>query len=132
MGLTVALISLLVLIFMSFPAMNLVNINITRIMERASEIGIRRSFGASVKTLLMQFLTENILLTLIGGCIGFLLALAVIYFINRSGIYPYFFLSVNFPLFIYAILFSLLFGLLSGVVPALRMAKMNIVNALKS
>lgn len=131
-GLAILLVSLLVLIFMSFPAMNLVNINITRILERASEIGIRRSFGASVRTLLIQFLTENILLTLIGGCMGFLLALLVIYLINRSGIIPYFFLSVNFSLFFYAILLSLVFGFLSGVLPAWRMARMDIVTALKS
>jgi putative ABC transport system permease protein len=132
MGLFIFLVCVLILLFMSFPAMNLVNINITRIMERASEIGIRRSFGASIKTLLTQFLIENILITLIGGIIGFFLALVMIFLINRSGIFPHFFLNVNFPLFIYAVLLSILFGILSGVVPAFRMARTNIVNALKS
>ena len=131
-GLFILIIVILTLLFMSFPALNLVNINITRIMERASEIGIRRSFGASVKTLLTQFLIENILITLIGGIIGFILALIIIYLINTSGLFPYFFLTVNFPVVVYALVLSLLFGILSGVYPAYRMAKMNIVNALKS
>lgn len=132
MGLFVLLLSMLILLFMSFPALNLVNINISRILERASEIGIRRSFGASMKTLLFQFLIENILITLIGGFIGFGLALVVIWLINISGIFPYFFLSVNFQLIVYALVLSFLFGILSGLYPAYRMARMNIVNALKS
>lgn len=131
-GWFIFLITLFILLFMSFPAMNLVNINITRIMERASEIGIRRSFGASVKTLLTQLLLENILITLIGGAIGFLLALILIYLINQSGIFPYVILEINLMVAVYAVILSILFGILSGVVPAYRMARMNIVNALKS
>lgn len=131
-GLFSLLLVAVILLFMSFPALNLVNINISRILERASEIGIRRSFGASVKTLLLQFLIENILITLIGGMIGFVLALIMIWLINFSGIFPYFFLTVNFSVILYALILSLLFGILSGVYPAYRMARMNIVNALKS
>ncbi|MFC2102670.1 ABC transporter permease [Bacteroidota bacterium] len=131
-GLFIVGLAVMILLFMSFPALNLVNINITRILERASEIGIRRSFGASVKTLLLQFLVENVLLTMIGGLIGFFLALAVVWIINTSGIFPYFFLTVNFAVIVYALILSILFGILSGVYPAFRMAKMNIVNALKS
>ncbi len=59
--------TLFALLFMSLPAINLVNINISRILERSSEIGIRKAFGASSKTLVYQFVIENILLTLIGG-----------------------------------------------------------------
>ena len=49
------------------PTVNLVNINISRIMERASEIGVRKAFGAPARTLVGQFLVENVLLTLVGG-----------------------------------------------------------------
>ena len=42
-------------------------------MERASEIGVRKAFGASSRTLVGQFVIENIVLTLIGGSIGFVL-----------------------------------------------------------
>jgi len=65
-GLFILILAVLLLLFMSFPALNLVNINITRILERASEIGIRRSFGASVKILLIQFLILNVILGLFG------------------------------------------------------------------
>ena len=55
------------LLFVLIPTVNLVNINISRIMERASEIGVRKAFGAPARTLVGQFLVENILLTLVGG-----------------------------------------------------------------
>ena len=58
---TVAVI--FILFFMLLPTLNLVNINISRIMERSSEIGVRKAFGASSKTLVWQFITENIILT---------------------------------------------------------------------
>ena len=55
------------LLFMALPAMNLVNLNISRILERASEIGVRKAFGASSWTLVGQFLVENLILTLVGS-----------------------------------------------------------------
>ena len=55
----------IIFLFMSLPAINLININLNRIMERSSEIGIRKAFGASSKTLTYQFITENIMLSLI-------------------------------------------------------------------
>ena len=53
----------------------LVNINITRIMERSSEIGVRKAFGASSKTLVYQFIVENMILTFLGGIIGIVLSM---------------------------------------------------------
>jgi len=78
----------LLLLFLLLPTINLVNINITRIMERSSEIGVRKAFGASSKTLVYQFLVENIILTLLGGLIGIVLSFIVIYFFNQSGFTP--------------------------------------------
>jgi putative ABC transport system permease protein len=46
----------LMVLFMLFPAINLVNINASRIIERSSEVGVRRAFGASRRTLVGQFL----------------------------------------------------------------------------
>ena len=58
-------------LFMLLPAVNLVNLNTSRIMERASEIGVRKAFGASSRTLVGQFVVENLVLTLVGGAVGF-------------------------------------------------------------
>lgn len=130
-GKMVIVVSLLLLLFLSLPTINLVNINITRIMERSSEIGVRKAFGASSKTLVYQFLVENIILTLLGGIIGIIMSYIVIYFFNMSEFTPDFHLSLNFTVLAIGLFVCLIFGLLSGVYPAWRMSRLNVVAALK-
>ncbi len=125
-------VGLLILMFMGLPAINLVNVNVSRIMERASEIGVRKAFGAPAKTLLWQFIVENVFITLIGGFFALILSLLIILFINSSGWIAYADLTINFTVFAVSFLVSLIFGLLSGVLPAYRMSKLKIVDALKS
>ena len=124
-------LGLFAFLFMALPAINLININISRIIERSSEIGVRKAFGATVPTLVFQFIVENIIITLIGGGIGVLLSLAAIYYLNNSGFIPHLNLVLNLKVLMISLLFCLLFGLMSGVLPALRMSKMNVVDALK-
>jgi len=127
----VIIVSLAVLLFLLLPTINLVNINVTRIMERSSEIGVRKAFGASSKTLVYQFLVENIILTLLGGILGVLLSLIVIYFFNQSSMIPDLKLSLNFTVLAIGLGICLIFGLMSGVYPAWRMSRLNVVSALK-
>ncbi len=124
------LIGLMVL-FMILPVLNLVNININRIMERYSEIGVRKSFGASTVTLVGQFIVENVILTLIGGIIGYILTGIVLAVFNSTEIIPYSNFTLNFRIFVYAILITLFFGLFSGVYPAWRMSRLKPVDALQ-
>ncbi|MHA4895934.1 ABC transporter permease [Pedobacter sp. PWIIR3] len=130
-GKMTVILSFLMFLFLLLPTINLVNINITRIMERSSEIGVRKAFGASSKTLVYQFLVENIILTLLGGIIGVILSLIVIYLFNQSEFTPDFHLSLNFTVLGLGLLVCILFGLLSGVYPAWRMSRLNVVAALK-
>ena len=122
----------LALLFMLLPAVNLVNLNVSRIMERASEIGVRKSFGASSLVLVGQFLVENIALTLMGGAIGLL--------VGRSGCCGSSTaaassctrdLRMNYRVFLAGLGFALFFGAVSGVYPAWRMSRLNPVQALK-
>ncbi|NEM98710.1 ABC transporter permease [Pontibacter burrus] len=117
--------------FMLIPTLNLVNINISRIMERASEIGVRKAFGASSNTLVLQFLFENIFLTIIGGTIGILLAVGALHLINNSGFIPYAQLGLNVPVLLFSLLICLFFGILSGVYPAYKMSKLHPASVLK-
>lgn len=124
------LISLL-LLFVLLPTLNLINLNISRIMERSSEIGVRKAFGASSKNILIQFVFENVILTIIGGVIGFVLAFFLLQIINSSHALGNVVLGFNISIFIYSIIICLVFGILSGLIPAYRMSKMQIVTALK-
>jgi putative ABC transport system permease protein len=120
----------LALLFVLLPTVNLVNINVSRIMERASEIGIRKAFGASSRTLVGQFVVENIMLTMAGGLIGLLLAVFVLRAINTSGIIPYAQLTVNGRVFLYGLALAAIFGVISGVYPAWRMSRLHPADAL--
>ena len=133
-GVTYALIaiSIFVLLVMLLPTLNLVNINITRIMERSSEIGVRKAFGASSKTLVYQFIVENLILTLLGGLIGVVFSVVILKIINNANPIDNVVLSLNFTVLFVALLICLVFGLLSGVYPAWRMSKLNVVTALKT
>lgn len=124
-------VSLMTLLFMLLPALNLITLNLSRILERSSEIGVRRAFGASRPVLIRQFIAENLVLTLIGGVIGFLLSVTVIVALNRSGLIPDAKFDVNLRIFGYGMLLATAFGLVSGVYPAWRMSRLDPVNALR-
>ena len=127
----VALLAGLAALFALIPTVNLVNINVSRIMERASEIGVRKAFGAPARTLVIQFLVENVLLTILGGAIGLILSMVVLRALNTSGLLRYAHFSMNLRIFAYGMLIAFVFGLLSGVYPAWRMSRLNPVDALK-
>jgi putative ABC transport system permease protein len=126
------ILGLVVLIFLLLPTINLVNINITRIMERSSEIGVRKAFGASSRTLVYQFVIENIILTCIGGLIGVLLSILAIYGINQAELIGNLNLTLNLAVLLYSFIACIFFGLLSGVYPAWQMSRLNVVTALKA
>ncbi len=125
-------ISIFAFILMILPTLNLVNINITRIMERSSEIGVRKAFGASSRTLVYQFIVENIILTLLGGLIGVIFTFIVLGIINNAHLIANLELTINFMVLFIGLLVCLVFGLVSGVYPAWRMSKLNVVTALKA
>ena len=131
---TIAVVSFsgfLLLLFLLLPTINLVNINITRIMERSSEIGVRKAFGASSNTLVYQFLVENLILTFLGALLGLFFSAIAISVINGANLVANMELSINFSVLFYSIIACLFFGLISGVYPAWVMSKVNVVKALK-
>lgn len=120
------------LAFILLPAINLMSLNFARIHERAEEIAIRKSFGAASGALRGQFLFENILMTLIGGIIGIILSYIVVALfstlisipISPSSNVPLSF-SFNIIVFLAALAICLIFGLLSGFLPAIRLSRMK-------
>ncbi|MCA9726335.1 MAG: ABC transporter permease [Candidatus Eisenbacteria bacterium] len=124
-------LGLLALLFMLLPAINLVNMTMSRIFERVSEIGVRKAFGASTGQLVAQFVMENVLLSVVGGLIGLGLAFWVLHLINASGWIPNADLVVNYRVVSYGLLLSMFFGVLSGAYPAWRMARLDPVQSLR-
>ncbi len=122
---------LLMLLFMLLPCVNLINLNMSRIMERYSEIGVRKAFGATSGELAAQFLVENLTLTILGSLFGLLFAHVILRMATVSGIIPYADLNVNPSVFFQAMALAGLFGILSGVYPAWRMSRQHPVTALK-
>jgi putative ABC transport system permease protein len=120
-----------VLLFILLPTLNLMNINLSRIMERSSEIGVRKAFGASSSHLTRQFLTENIILTFLGGIIGLVLSFAVLRIFDAMQFVPYGLLRFNGWVFFYGFLITLFFGIVSGVYPAWKMSRYHPVEALR-
>jgi putative ABC transport system permease protein len=127
----VAIIVTLMILFMLLPALNLINLNVGRIMERSSEIGVRKAFGATSRQLVAQLVLENVLLCLIGGAIGLVLAAGVLWWLEGSGLIPYLKVHLNLAVFGYGLLLTLVFGVLSGVIPAWKMSRLDPVHALK-
>ena len=115
-----------VLLVLMLPVLHLVNINISRIEERADEIGVRKAFGGSSRTLVGQFIAENVLLTLVGALLSLPLSL---------GLWMHFApgtldILLMLRAFAYGTLCAVLFGALSGAYPSWRMARLHPVQAL--
>ncbi|OEZ57554.1 ABC transporter permease [Duganella sp. HH105] len=130
-GKLLAVIGVLMLLFMMLPALNLINLNTGRILERSSEIGVRKAFGATSAHLVRQLVLENVLLCLVGGLIGLACARVVLWWLEGSGLIPYLHVELNLAVFGMGLLLATIFGLLSGVLPAWKMSRLDPVHALK-
>ena len=130
-GKLVVLMGVVALLFMTLPAINLINVNLSRVLERAPEIGVRRAFGATRGRLVGQFVLENVALTLVGGVLAGLLSSLVLAAVNASGAIPYSHLGVSLRVLGWGLLATLVFGVLSGVVPAWKMSRLHPVEALR-
>lgn len=121
----------LALLFMLLPAINLVNLNLSRIMERSSEVGVRKAFGARQADLVGQFVFENVLLSLVGGALSIVISLFLLDAVESSGIVPYAAFRLSWRIFASALGLTIVFGLVSGAYPAWRISRLNPVEALR-
>jgi putative ABC transport system permease protein len=106
----------------------IMNIMFVSVTERTREIGIRIAVGAHSRDVLTQFLMEAVVLSLVGGVIGILLAFLAAFVLSRFfGIYT----LVNVQTVILAFLFSAAIGIFFGFYPARKAAALNPIDALR-
>lgn len=103
------------------------NIMYVSVSERKREIGIRRAIGAKPKSILLQFLFEAVLVTLIGGLIGILLGYLVA---KGAGAFLPFKPILTLSTFIGATLVSIIEGIVFGIIPAYNACKLDPIKAI--
>ncbi len=118
----IALISLLV------GCIGIMNIMYVTVTERTKEIGLRMSIGAKNAAILMQFLTESIILSLIGGVLGLVLGIALSYFVDLTMSLPF---IINVLWMIISFVSCAVLGLIAGFFPALKASRTDPINALR-
>jgi putative ABC transport system permease protein len=110
------------------------NIMYVVVTERKKEIGLRKAVGARYRDIIIQFLMESVVITLLGGVIGMILGAIASYLLFQLG-HRIYGLNWSFvtPIegYLTAIIFSLVFGIVFGMFPAGKAAKMDPITALR-
>ena len=119
----VALISLFV------GGIGIMNVMLAVINERIREIGVRKALGARSSDIFMQFLAESVVISFLGGLFGMILSVALVFVLKQIlGAEE---MAVPFDSMMYAMLFSISIGIVSGVYPSLRAARLDPITALR-
>ncbi|MGL5378378.1 ABC transporter permease [Clostridium sp.] len=107
----------------------IMNIMLVSVSERTKEIGIRKALGAKRKTILIQFLIESVVVSLLGGIIG-----AIIGIIGSNVIYSVMGIeaSISWNVVILSLGFSMVVGLVFGILPANKASKLQPIQALRT
>ncbi|HDR4463296.1 TPA: ABC transporter permease [Bacillus cereus] len=104
------------------------NIMLVSVTERTREIGIRKALGATRSKILLQFLIEAVMLTLLGGLIGIGLGYGGAYIVSTFAKWPP---LVSWEVVVGGVLFSMTLGIIFGLIPANKAAKLDPIEALR-
>jgi len=123
--LSTVIIAMLTLLGASIGLMNIMLVSVT---ERTKEIGVRKALGATSNNILIQFLTEAIVICLLGGVVGIVLGIGMGYgitlIIKGRFFIPWAWITLG-------IIVCIVVGIVSGLYPALKAAKLDPIEALR-
>ena len=104
------------------------NIMLVSVTERTQEIGLKKAIGARKSNILGQFLTEAAVLTSMGGIIGVISGIVLAEVISRVSEMP---VAINVPAAIGSVLFSMVIGIVFGMLPSYKAANLDPIDALR-
>ena len=104
------------------------NIMLVTVTERTREIGLKKAIGAKKKRILRQFLTEAAVLTSLGGILGVAVGLGLAKLLSYLMQTP---TAISVPAIIIAVVFSMVIGILFGLIPAVKASNLNPIEALR-
>ena len=118
----IASISLLV------GGIGVMNIMLVSVTERTAEIGLKKAIGARKKRILLQFLTESAVLTSLGGILGVACGIGLAYMLSSIMGTP---VAISVGACAVAVAFSMIIGVVFGLMPAVKASKLNPIEALR-
>lgn len=127
-GLLTAMIAGISGISLVVGGVGVMNIMLVSVTERTKEIGLLKAIGAKQKDILTQFLVEAVVMTLIGGLIGIILGISGAYAVSVFAHIPF---VLSIPAIIIAVGVSTLVGVVFGLYPARRAARLSPIDALR-
>lgn len=104
------------------------NIMLVSVTERTNEIGLKKAIGARKKMILMQFLTESVVLTSLGGILGVIVGIILAQVISKINVIP---IAISVPAAILSVSFSMLIGIVFGIIPSYKAANLDPIEALR-